>query len=440
MFSTLKSKIMDMKWVYSVLLALPLSGLPISSSNAQQALGIAAVVNDEMISMYDLNTRIDSVIAFAGFANTPENRRRFATQVLRTLIDEQIKLQEATRLKVTVKKSKVAVGKADFEKQNRMKPGQLKQFIKNNRLQESSIDEQIKARIIWNEMVASRFARDIKISEEEINEIVEKHQKNKGKPEDLVYEIFLPINKKDQEQDVIRLAERLITQMKKGTSFSVIAQNFSQSSTASSGGALGWTLRGELEQNINNVVQSLRPGQLSKPIRTDEGILIVLLRKTRTSRGLDGPPAGPEKVKLFQLHLALSKNSSSDHVEQQMKRAQLETQNINSCQSMAKLAGKIGSPLSGELGTFEISKISQKMRLLVKNVPSGRSSAPQKIDEGVIVLMVCDRIIPKAIIRTPTQQSAIVRNQLVNERLNLAAKRYFRDLTRASFVDVRLSK
>jgi hypothetical protein len=54
--------------------------------------------------------------------------------------------------------------------------------------------------------------------------------------------------------------------------------------------------------------------------------------------------------------------------------------------------------------------------------------------------MVCERNAPKAKVRTLEQKRDIVRNQLINQRLGLAAKRYLRDLKRAAFIDIRLGR
>ena len=69
---------------------------------AQDTLRIAAVVNDEMISVYDLNMRLSLVVALSGLPKTLETRQRLGPQVLRSLIDDELKRQEATRLGISV--------------------------------------------------------------------------------------------------------------------------------------------------------------------------------------------------------------------------------------------------------------------------------------------------------------------------------------------------
>src|SRR5687767_5693097 len=55
---------------------------------------IAAVVNDEIISVFDLVSRIRMVMMSSNIPDTPETRQKIAPQILRGLIDEKLELQE----------------------------------------------------------------------------------------------------------------------------------------------------------------------------------------------------------------------------------------------------------------------------------------------------------------------------------------------------------
>ena len=61
---------------------------------------IAAVVNDEVISVFDLASRMQMVMLSSNIPDTPELRERMGRQVLRSLIDERLQLQEAKRQNV----------------------------------------------------------------------------------------------------------------------------------------------------------------------------------------------------------------------------------------------------------------------------------------------------------------------------------------------------
>ena len=57
---------------------------------AQDILRAAAVVNDEVISMLDLDMRLGLAILATGQKNNQKMRDRIAQQVIRALIDEQL--------------------------------------------------------------------------------------------------------------------------------------------------------------------------------------------------------------------------------------------------------------------------------------------------------------------------------------------------------------
>ena len=54
---------------------------------------IAAVVNDEVISVADLRSRIRMVMLSSNFPDSPETHQRIAAQVLRTIVDEKLQMQ-----------------------------------------------------------------------------------------------------------------------------------------------------------------------------------------------------------------------------------------------------------------------------------------------------------------------------------------------------------
>ncbi len=409
-----------------------------STSQAQQPLGIAATVNDEMISVLDLESRIALVAGFSGFKNTPETRQRLAPQVIQTLINERLQMQEAKRLGLTAQKGEINAEKAVISRQIKIKPSQLESTLKNNGIDPETLTEQLEAKIVWTKSVRSKFARNATISDEEVDEIIEDIKANKGKPEYLASEIFLSAETPEQATEALKLASRLSQQIIDGANFASIANNFSQSLTAPNGGNLGWNRADKLGAEIKATIEKLGVGNISEPLQTADGIYILLLRAKRLSQGLDGPPPGPAKVTLHQLHLAAPPNSPPNVFDALKSKALALSASAQNCQTFGEISKQQGSPLSGELGTFAIDQISNSMRDLVVNLPVGQPSPPQAIADGVIVLMVCARDIPKAPPVDMKKVRANIRNQLLTAQLTLSARRYIRDLRRTAFIDIRL--
>ena len=80
------------------LFAIMLSILLHPSYASGQGLGIAAIVNDDVISLYDLEERLDLLIITSNQKDSVQLRKRLSRQTLNHLIDEKLKLQDAKKL------------------------------------------------------------------------------------------------------------------------------------------------------------------------------------------------------------------------------------------------------------------------------------------------------------------------------------------------------
>ncbi|MGH6618207.1 MAG: SurA N-terminal domain-containing protein, partial [Alphaproteobacteria bacterium] len=105
------------------------AAFPPAAALAQGVMRIAAVVNDDVISAYDLNQRVRMVMITGRIPDTPENKRRLAEQVLRNMIDEQLQLQEAKRLNISVSDEDVNRLLAKLNAQNKVPAGTLESIL-----------------------------------------------------------------------------------------------------------------------------------------------------------------------------------------------------------------------------------------------------------------------------------------------------------------------
>jgi peptidyl-prolyl cis-trans isomerase SurA len=413
-------------WAHIAILALILAVAP---ARAQNVLGIAAVVNDEIISVYDLKSRLSLVLATSRLEDRPEIRERMAQQVLRDMIDDQLKLQEAKKVGIKITERDIERALASIEKQNKMPKGGLKDFLSNIGIDRSVMVEQIEAEIAWAKVVRRQKGAAIKIGEDEIEEVLAEIEANRDKPEHLVSEIVLTFDSKT-EANVRTLAQRLIQQLKSGARFEALARNFSQSATAAVGGDLGWLRPGQLSPSLDTALAKLRPGQVSPPVPMIGGYQIFYLRDRRTAATMAQKNI---TVALRQLFVPIPSNADAAERAGQTKLAGTMAESATSCQEIDRLAKELGTPLSGDLGNVRLSSMPAQLRDVVSELEIGKASAPQPISGGILVLMVCGREGDKA----PTADRTSVRRMLTNQRMALAARQYLRDLRRDAFVDIR---
>src|ERR1700747_44614 len=250
---------------------------------------IAAGVNDEVISVADLQSRLRMVMLSSNFPDSQETRQRIAGQVLRTIVDEKLQMQEAKRQNVTATDDEIKKAISQIEKQNNMQSGQLDAVLKAHGIDRAALVDQITASIVWAKLVRRLVAQANMISDEEIDEASKCIKETANEPQSRVAEIFLAVDNPQQDDEMRRLAERLTEQMKQGARFSAVAQQFSQSATAAVGGDLGWVRPEQLSPELGKAVAQMRPGELSLPIRTGAGyyLLLVLDRRSGRSPGPD---------------------------------------------------------------------------------------------------------------------------------------------------------
>lgn len=392
---------------------------------------IAAVVNDDPISRFDLDNRLRFTMLTSGLPDTPDVRQRLTPDVLRGLVDEQLKTQEAKRLGIKVEAANVEAAVRRMEAQARMEPGGMKAYLDKVGISLSTLTNRIESDMLWGQVVNVRFRRSIRISDGDIDEQLSRVRANAGKPQSLVAEIFLPVEDSAKERDVAALAGRLADQIRNGVPFRAIAQNFSQSPSAAQGGDLGWIPAGQMEATVDRTLAAMQPGQITPPVRGEHGYYILMLRERRVA---DPAPEVEPLLTLTQVLVPLPPNSTPVQVRVQFAQAESLVSGAKSCADMDRAAKSSGSPMSGGLGTLKLSALPAETRAVVGDLPVNTVSQAIQAKDAIAVFMVCKREVPTA----AAEERRKVFDSILEERLQLGARQYLRDLRRSAFVDVRI--
>ena len=239
---------------------------------------IVAVVNDEAISEGDLNARLKLAAVAGNYPDTPEVREKLMPQVLRSLIDDQLRLQEAKRLKITIEKEDVDAGLKQVAEQHNQTLEQFEANLAKQGIPLSTLRRQTMAQLAWTKVIQKEIRPRIDMSQEEVDAAYAKMLGSVDKPQYLLAEIFLPVDSPSEDARVKAVADQLETQLHNGGNFAKLAQQFSQAAGAMSGGDLGWTQEGELPQPLDEAMKQLSPGQITPPVRTQPGYHSLLLR------------------------------------------------------------------------------------------------------------------------------------------------------------------
>lgn len=415
---------------FMFIVALALANGP-GSSVAQQVQRIAAIVNDDIISQYDLNSRIRLVIVSSQIPDNKRIRRQITPQVLRSLIDERLQIQEAKRRNISVTKKDMVRSITRIEKQNKVPKGGFNHFLEKNNIEVQTVRDQLRANIAWSKLIGRRLQPRISVGPDEIDSALERLKRDRGKLQYRIAEILLTVDSPDDEIRVRKTAQGLVRQIGKGAQFGALARQFSRSATAAVNGDLGWVSASDLAPELRKIVPKMKERSVAGPIKTLNGLRIIYLAKTRKNAAPDNSKI---KVDLKQIFLPIPKNAVPNEVATQIDLAKTVRESVSGCKDMIALSKEVHSPRPTTLGKFSLAELSPGIRKAVTGLAIGEASQPVRMPDGFLLLMVCERNEPKS--QLPSREQ--ISDQLTRQRLDMMSRRYLRDVRSRAVVDIRV--
>ena len=405
-------------WIAVFAAAAPIGAIP---ARAQDSMRIAAVVNEDAISVLDVRERTNIIFATTGITDTPETRRRIMPQVLRTLIDETLQLQEAVRQGIVLEDIDLGFAYGLVEKNLGLPAGQLVSFLQYNNLSQESLDRQLTAEIAWNELVSRRMRSD-EVSEEDVDEEMARLAATANEPAYLLAEMFLAVDEPEREAEIEANMRRLREAVLSGASFPQLARQFSQSASAANGGDLGWIAQSQLPEDLVPVVTTMEVGALSEPARVIGGYSLMLLRERRMGMEVD-----PMDARLVMRQAVLPLGTDPAMVRE-------VAAGLTSCDSFDVLSQQRPDLLVSAEITIRMGELQPHFLKALDGLEAGALAEPIQSSQGIHLVMICERTEPESPMATREE----VRATMQNVQFDLIARGYLRDLRRQAFVDVRV--
>lgn len=390
-----------------------------------------AIVNGTVITRTEVDHRLAIIRMAAGGPIPAEELPRLRQQVLRNLVDEVLQIQAAEQADIKVNKGEVDQYFARYaQSQFKMTPAQMADFLRSNGASPETLKRQIHGEMAWARLQSRKIEPFVNISEDEVTAVIERLNAAKGTQEFKVSEIFLSATP-ETAAETRGNAERIVQQLRGGASFLAYARQFSEASTAAVGGDLGWVRAAQLPEALAAAVQSLPVGSVSDPIAIPGGFSIILVADTRQVLTADPRDA---VLSLKQLTVRFAPGSPKSVVEEKVQGLLRVVQTMGGCGGAEAAAVPIGA----EVVTNDVVKVRDLPPALQQTLLAlglGQSTpAFGSADDRVSVLVLCGRDDPDPAGDVSFEQ---VYNQIAENRVNLRARRFLRDLRRDAVVDYR---
>jgi peptidyl-prolyl cis-trans isomerase SurA len=247
---------------------------------------IAAIVNDGVVLMSELDQQTEQIIERLREQNTelpPRNVLR--RQILERLIIEEIQMQRAQRLGIEVSDEMLNGALADIAQRNNISFADLPRALESQGIDYRAYREDMRKQITLQLLRQRDVINRINISPRELEQALARLQSAPDQNSEYNVShilISVPVTASpEQIQAREARAQEVYEKAKAGQDFAQLAVTYSDSTTNIEGGALGWRKGSQLPSILSDLVPKMKPGDISEPIRTPSGFHIFRLNEVR---------------------------------------------------------------------------------------------------------------------------------------------------------------
>ncbi len=377
------------------LLILPLLlllGLPLQASYAAiEAIdGIAAVVDDDVITQGELNTRLQTLVKQLREKGTqlpamPILQR----QLLERMIIEQLQMAQARQLGISISDEELNKVIDRIAAQNKLTLLQFREVLESEGHAFASFREEIRKELTIGRLRNTKVTKRVNVSPQEIDNLLESQRRSQSKNEELHLQHILIALPSDASPEQIaesrNKVEQVLGELRAGADFSNMAVSHSAGPKALEGGDIGWRRLAQLPVAFAEAIKEVGVGEVSKPIRSTSGFhLIKLLEKRGEQRHLT------RQVDARHILISTSALISDREAKERLQRLR---ERILSGEDFAELArahsDDTGSAAKGgELGWADPAIYVEAFRETIGKSQPGEVSAPFKSQFGWHILQV----------------------------------------------------
>ncbi|MDJ1407109.1 MAG: peptidylprolyl isomerase [Candidatus Midichloria sp.] len=262
---------------------------------------IAAIVNNEPITVIELNNRLNVLLILNNIDPAKINIKQMKEQILYALIDEKLLEEAASKQSIVVSDQELGLAIEDLATKNNLTAENLIGELQKKQVSKQELQKMFKSHILWSKIIKNEFADNIKVSEQEIKEqfeIMRKYQKINNDIRLKLAQIVLDIEPNNTGSK--NYAANIISALNSGADFKSLVQEFSVAPSKENGGEIGWVQLSQLSPTIIEALKNLKPGAISKPIEQENNVMIfrVLDRQDIITKKLEIRPTDQEKKRI----------------------------------------------------------------------------------------------------------------------------------------------
>jgi peptidyl-prolyl cis-trans isomerase SurA len=390
---------------------------------------IAAVVNGQVITSQDVANRARLVALSTGMTPNPEALARLEPQVQSLLIDQTLQQQEINRRNVIVSEDEISGAITHIEQGNGLPAGGLRARLQAAGIPFSTLIGQLRTELGWQTVLHQVLGPGLQPTLGDLNAEKTALKTQLGASQYHIAEIFVQVPDPANDATAKIFAQAVITQLRAGAPFPIVAAQFSQAETALQGGDLGFVQLSQLDPAVAAVVSSMPVGAISNPIRVPGGYDIVQLLETHAQ--------GAQLQTILSIRQAFAPFPAAITTgigPQQapvIEKLAATGRAAHSCADIEAANTALGNVRPADPGPVNLATVTPaNFQQILANLKPGQASQPLVARDGVSIVMVCSRS-QQAVSLPPDQE---IGNIIVERRVDLESKQLLDDLRHRSII------
>lgn len=398
---------------------------------------IIAVVNQEVITQFELSERMQRVTRELQQRNTPlPDRDVLERQVLERMITERVQLQRAVDLGLRVDDAQLDQTVARVAENNKMTVAEFREALLRDNIPMQKFREELRSEIVISRLRDREVDNRITISENEVDLFLAEQAAGTDAASEYQLShivIRLPEQASPEQTERQRArAEEVVKRTRAGVDFAQLSAAYSDAPEAMTGGDMGWLERDRMPDLYLEAVSKMRPGEVSEVLRSPAGFHVLKLTNTRGS----GAPLLIEQTRAR--HILLRVGEQASEAEATRKLANLRERIVNGIDfgELAKLNSDDGSAgAGGELGWLYPGDTVPDFERAMNSLAVGELGQPIKSPFGMHLIQVLER---RTADMSSDRKRLDARRVLRDKKSDEAYLEWLRQLRDRAYVELRL--
>ena len=383
-----------------------------AAASAQTAFAPVAMVNDDVITFYDVEQRA-LLMQLTGARPGPEMNRA----ALEGLIEDRLRAQAARQFQIAASPEQISESANDFAGRVGVEPIELDNRLASAGVDRTALTDLLASQVVWRNLVNRRFGSRATPSEIELDQEIALAASGRTRAFRLG-EIAIPAGE-GQEAQARATMDKILSEFRGGASFSSLARRYSRTPSAQNGGDVGWVPETTMPPALAELLAATAPGTVTRPFEVPGGLSIYLVADTRE----EAPPWAQDA------QVSLRRISIEGDDDDARARAEAIRDETDGCESIPDLSDQA---IMESIDEKLVKALPGPVRGAVQLLQAGQASRPVVTEGRTEVFVVCDR---------EGGVDAEVRNQLREQirvrRLSRLAEGYLQDLRREAVIERR---